>query len=404
MKILQIFPRFPWPIKDGGALAFYSHLKGLNDNKHQVIAAVLNTSKHRVNYTAIPDEVKSLAQFHLFEIENHITAIGALKNLFQKESYILSRFYVPAFESLLGALIQEHGPDLILFESLQTAAYLKFVRTQTKAVCLLRSHNIESHIWEEQAKTEKNQFKKAYVQLQAKRLKKEEIDLSSKFDGILAITQADAKNYVQLGCKVPTLYYPVGFYLREAANLPIAHQAKVFHLGSMDWMPNQTAIDYFLEKIWPLVQTENKNLCFEIAGRNMPERFTNLNIEGVKVIGEVENADAYMQQNGLLVIPLLSGSGMRVKVMEGMALGKCIISTSKGMEGIEAIPNKHYILANSPEAFKQAIIYYTSNLEEADKIGQEARKFAREAFQNQKIVSQLTGFVEGLTKKDNGFN
>lgn len=399
MRILQIFPRFPWPLKDGGALAFYAHLKGLKDNGHQVTCAVLNTSKHRVQFTDIPQELKDLGSFHLLEINNHITAWGAFKNLFQPKSYILSRFYTKEFESLLIGLTQAAKPDLILFESLQTAVYLPFVKQNTRVPCILRSHNIEFSIWEEQAKIEKNPIKAAYLRLQANRLKREELFYSEQFDGILAITKSDANRYLELGIKNPNLYYPVGFYPRKQSTLPIQHQAKVFHLGSMDWMPNQAAVTYFIEHVWPLVQTENPNLCFEIAGRNMPERFKLLNIKGVKVVGEVDNADAYMQENGLLIIPLLSGSGMRVKVMEGMALGKCIISTSKGMEGIEAIANKHFILANTPQEFKDAIIFYTHNLEEADKIGAEARKFALATFDNVRIVKQLEQFTRQLERK-----
>jgi polysaccharide biosynthesis protein PslH len=404
MKILQILPRFPWPIKDGGALAFYSHLQGLNDNHHQVVSAVLNTSKHHVDWETLPEKVKNLANFTLFEIENSITIKGAIFNLFKDESYILSRFYVKEFEAVLGGLIQAHAPDLVLFESLQTARYLPFVRSQTASVCLLRSHNIEFNIWLEQAKIEKNIFKAAFVKNQAIKLRKEELSLSASFDGILAITKEDAANYAALTVKTPTLYYPVGFYPRTSELLPIKHQSKVFHLGSMDWMPNQAAVRYFLEEIWPLVQTENKELCFEIAGRNMPDSFLKLNQKGVKVIGEIENSDSYMQQNGLLVIPLLSGSGMRVKVMEGMALGKCIISSSKGMEGIEAVAGKHFILANTPEEFKRAILYYTTNLTEADKIGEEARKFALTAFQNQQIVAQLEGFALSVIKLKDGLD
>jgi polysaccharide biosynthesis protein PslH len=398
MRILQIFPRFPWPLKDGGALAFYAHLKGLKDNGHQITCAVLNTSKHRVQFTDIPQELKDLGSFHLLEINNHITAWGAFKNLFQTKSYILSRFYTKEFEAMLFGLIQTEKPEIVLFESLQTAAYLPFVKQITKAPCLLRSHNLEFSIWEEQAKIEKNPLKAAYVQLQANRLKKEELLFSAQFDGILAITQSDANRYQELGIQKPSLYYPVGFYPRKQSTLPIQHQAKVFHLGSMDWMPNQAAVAYFIEHVWPLVQTENPNLCFEIAGRNMPEKFKQINSKGIIVVGEVDDADAYMQDNGLLVIPLLSGSGMRVKVMEGMALGKCIISTSKGMEGIEATANKHFVLANTPQEFKDAIIFYTHNLEEADKIGAEARKFALATFDNVRIVKQLEQFINQIAR------
>jgi hypothetical protein len=175
MKILQILPRFPWPIKDGGALAFYAHLQGLNDNQHHVVSAVLNTSKHHVNWETLPEKVKKLSNFHLFEIDNAITIKGAIINLLKKESYILSRFYVKEFEAILGGLIQTFAPDLVVFESLQTARYLPFVRNQTNAICLLRSHNIEFNIWQEQAKIEKNLLKAFYVKSQAAKLKKEEL-------------------------------------------------------------------------------------------------------------------------------------------------------------------------------------------------------------------------------------
>lgn len=395
MKILHLFPRFPWPLKDGGAVAFFNHLKGLHDNGHTIVAAVMNTSKHRVSFEDIPSSVKNLATWHLINIDNQITPLGAIENLFRNESYILSRFKQPLFEELLRQLLTESEFDVVIFESLQSAVYIDKIKPLTKAKCLLRSHNIEHQIWQEQEKVEPNFLKGWYLRVQTKRLKKEELNLTQQMDGILAISKPDMASYKSLGIHLPILYYPVGFETILHQNEPKQHKAKVFHLGSMDWMPNQVAVKFFLDEVWPMVVKE-RNLTFEIAGRNMPAHFSQLTQTGVSVKGEVENATTYMQDNGILVIPLKSGSGMRVKVMEGMALGKCIISTSKGMEGIAAIPNKHYILANTPTEFKDAILHFTENLKEADHIGLEARKFATEEFNNKNIVATLATFVELL--------
>lgn len=397
MKILHLFPRFPWPLKDGGAVAFYNHLKGLNDNGHAIVAAVMNTSKHRINFNDIPETVKNLATWHLVNIQNHITPLGALENLFRSDSYILSRFKQPLFEDLIKQLLAETDFDLIIFESLQCAVYIDKIKPLTKAKCLLRSHNIEHHIWQEQEKVEPNFLKRWYLRVQTKRLKKEELTLTQQMDGILAISKADMVSYNSLGINIPIVYYPVGFELMLQANIPKPHIAKIFHLGSMDWMPNQVAVTFFLDEVWPLVIKEKK-LTFEIAGRNMPAHFSNIKQEGVIIKGEVEDAAQYIQENGIMAIPLKSGSGMRVKVMEGMALGKCIISTSKGMEGIASVPNKHFVLANTPTEFKDAILHFTENLKEADNIGLEARKFATEEFNNKNIVATLTTFVAQLKK------
>lgn len=396
MRILQLFPRAPWPLKDGGALAFYHHLHGLHENKHQIMALLLNTSKHHVPLAQFPAALAQMAEWKSIDINNHITPLGALMNLFGKQSYMLSRFYHKAFETLISQAIEQHKPELIICESLQTAIYLPFIKSLTKVPVLLRSHNIEFRIWEEQAKVETNPIKAAYLRLQSARLKAEEISLSKGFDGILAITNADKVAYAQLDINTPCLYYPVGFNLKT--NLPknTQHTQGVFHIGSMDWMPNQVAVDFFLEEVWPLVHTQNTSIQFYVAGRNMLPSLRNRKLQGVSILGEVENANEFMLSHGLMVVPLLSGSGMRVKVMEGMALGKCIISTTKGMEGIEAEPGTHYVKANTPQEIAEAILYYHEHPTLADKIGLQARTFAEENYNNTKITAGLNSFAAKL--------
>ncbi|MDP1726693.1 MAG: glycosyltransferase family 4 protein [Bacteroidota bacterium] len=398
MKILQIFSRFPWPLKDGGALAFYSSLNGFKQKGYEITAAVLNTSKHHIDFKLLPQHVKNLASYHLFEIDNSIRFQGAFLNLFQKDSYIISRFYHPEFEKLLISLVQKNNYDAILFESLQTTVYIDKVKEHTHAPCIYRAHNIEYKIWETQSRIEKNLVKKIYLKLQSERLAQFEQNTVLKFDAILPITPADKVSFKEMGVQKPMLVMPAGidteiFALHEPNNT-----GPVFHIGSMDWMPNQEAVHWFLKEVWPDLFKQFPDIEFYIAGRNMPEEFLNIEKAGVKVIGEVNNAYDFMQLQGLMVVPLFSGSGMRVKVVEGMAMGKCIVSTGFGMEGIFAEPGKHYYLANNANDFIIALTHLISNPAKAQQTGEEARRFAFEHFNNTQIMDQVIAFIKQIKK------
>lgn len=398
MKILQIFSRFPWPLKDGGALAFYSSLNGFKQKGCEVTAAVLNTSKHHVDFKLLPLHVKNLADYHLFEIDNTINLQGVLLNFFKKDSYIISRFYHPEFEKLLIGLVQKNNYDAIIFESLQTTVYIDKVKEHTQAPCIYRAHNIEYKIWETQSKIEKNFVKKIYLKLQSERLAKFEQNTVIKFDAILPITPADQASFKQLGVQKPMLVMPAGIETESFALHEPHNTGPIFHIGSMDWMPNQEAVNWFLKEVWPDLFKQFPNIEFYIAGRNMPEEFLNIEQAGVKVIGEVKDAYDFMQLQGIMVVPLFSGSGMRVKVVEGMAMGKCIVSTGFGMEGVFAEPGKHYYLANNASEFIIALTQLISNPAKAQQTGEEARRFAFEHFNNTRIMDQVIAFIKQIKK------
>jgi glycosyltransferase involved in cell wall biosynthesis len=165
----------------------------------------------------------------------------------------------------------------------------------------------------------------------------------------------------------------------------------------MDWMPNQEAIKWFLADVWPKVSDAYPNLMLHLAGRHMPEWIINSNFHNVIVEGEINNVREYMASKDIMIVPLISGSGMRVKIVEGMAFGKVIISTSIGAEGIQYLHEKDILIANTPEEYSTMVGKCMSDNKLYNDIGNNARILAREKYDNKVIAGKLISFYKTLS-------
>jgi glycosyltransferase involved in cell wall biosynthesis len=395
MRILQIVNRVPWPLKDGGALGYYNYIKGYHDAGCEVTVAALNTSKHFVKMDELPADVKRLADWRTSYINNRVKPVDAFLNLFSNKSYNIQRFISKEFEQLLIELLKEKEFDVIVFESLFTAPYVEVVRKDSNALLVLREHNVEYKIWETLAQTERNPIRKWYLNLLTKRLKKIEQNQLNKFDVLTSVTENDSIDFKKIGCVKPILSSPAGV---DISRLKVDHTQleipSVFHLGSMEWMPNQEAILWFIDKVWNQVVVKHPQLKFYLAGRGMPRSFTQLTTKNMVVVGEVDNAITFMQSKQIMVVPLFAGSGIRVKIIEGMALGKSIITTTLGAQGIDYIDGKHLIIANTANEFIEAIDKLVSNPQLALEIGKNATALVDEQYDNPKVIARVLHFYK----------
>jgi polysaccharide biosynthesis protein PslH len=401
MNILQITNRFPWPLKDGGALGYYNFTKGYHQAGVNLTLASLNTEKHLIVYEELPNHVKELADIHLTYVDNRIKPLDAFLNLFTNKSYHVERFISSDFEKQLKELCQRKTFDVVVFESIFVAPYLNVIRQNSKAVCVLRQHNIEYKIWETLAEIEGNILKRWYLKLLAKRLKKYELNQLNLFDGISAITQIDKDLLLAANCHQPIEVFPFGIPTDSlSVNRENMEILSVFHLGSMDWMPNQEAMKWFIQEVWDKVNREFPTLPFYLAGRNIPDSFFAYDKQrNVHVLGEIDDAIAFMNQKAIMIVPLFSGSGIRVKILEGMALGKCIISTDLGAQGIDITDGENILIANTAEEFVKKISYLVAHPNEITRIGNNASSLAKEKYDNQKIIQKLLRFYCDLAKK-----
>ena len=170
----------------------------------------------------------------------------------------------------------------------------------------------------------------------------------------------------------------------------------IFHIGSMDWRANIDGVNWFLNKVFPLINQQKKEVILHLAGRNMQDYFNDLSGENIMIDGEVENAKAFMKKYNLMIVPLWSGSGIRIKILEAMALGKTIISTTIGASGINYQNKKNILIADTAEQFANQIFWCFNNPLESQKIGENAKLNIQENYSSETIGLNLFAFLNKI--------
>jgi glycosyltransferase involved in cell wall biosynthesis len=389
MKILQLTKKFPFPLKDGEAIAVTYMAKALNSLGAELTLLSMNTSKHPFDIKSLPGDFNHYKGIHLVDIDNRIKVLDAFLNLFSNKSYHIERFVSPEFEEKLKTLLQSEHFDIVQMETLYLAPYIETVRKYSKAKICMRSHNVEHEIWKRIADNTALGAKKWYLQLLSSRLENFEISSLNQYDLMAAITQRDLNFFKNLGLKIPSIVAPIGLDLENYRLKKHKAAADFCFIGSLDWLPNIEGVKWLIEEVWPKVIEKNPEAEFHIAGRNSPDWLKNLRIKGIIVHGEVPDAVEFISSHQCMLVPLLSGSGMRVKILEGMAIGSLIISTALGLEGIAATDAEEVLIADSAADFAEAIIYVANDFEKASAMGKNAAIFIKQHFDNQQIAKEL---------------
>ncbi|MBU0488168.1 MAG: glycosyltransferase family 4 protein [Bacteroidetes bacterium] len=397
MRILQLCNKIPWPLNEGGSIAINQIGSGLRNAGHQVDVLCIETPKFGVRLSDLPEEFRSRFNVQGVRIDTRVKSVGAFLNLFSSLPYNITRFVSADFEEKIKEILKETTYDIIQFESVYMAPYIEVFRNLSKAHLVLRAHNIEYLIWERYAANQKNPLKRIYIQIMKNRLKKYEQNVFPQFDAIIPITPNDEKYIADTGCKTPTLVFPATLFPSDSFNHVKADKNTVCHIGTMDWMPNQEGIFWFLREIWPLILTMNPDARLRLAGRNMPDDISQWNgRDQILIAGEVNDSAAFIASSEVMIVPLLSGSGMRVKIIEGMSLGKAIVATSIAAEGINVSHCENILIADAPEEFAKAVVSLLTDSELRVSIEISAKKLIFEQYNPATLISKLTGFYEQL--------
>jgi polysaccharide biosynthesis protein PslH len=391
MKILQLCKKFPWPLKDGEAIACTYLAQAYRDLGHEVHLLSMNTSKHFLDINTLPADFDHYTRLHTVYVDNRILPIPALLNLFTQQSYHIQRFDNQQFAAKLSEILFNETFDIIQIESIYLAPYLSIIRQHSQAKIVLRAHNVEHEIWERVAE-QSNPLKAWYLRTITPRLKKYEIGCLNQFDFVAAISPRDLEQFQRLGLRQPGNVTPIGIACERYAPINIDGKTplSLSFIGSLDWMPNQDGLRWFLDEVWqPLLAPEFPDLTFHIAGRTAPMWLRQINMERVHFHGEVASATDFLRQHTLMAVPLLSGGGMRAKILEGMALGQVVLSTQVGMEGIPALHQEECLLADEPAAWVEAIKFCYNHPNQLSQISRSARNFCVQHFDNVQVAQNL---------------
>lgn len=395
MKVLQLCNKAPYPANDGSSIAICNLAEGIADNNVELHLLCINTQKHFKPDDKIPQEFKDKTHYQSVYKNTNTSIIGAVSNLFSRQSYFVSRFFFKEFELALIEKLKTVSFDIIQLEGVFMASYIPIIKKYSNAIITLRSHNIEHQIWERHIGIEKNWLKKIYLSIQNKRLKTFEIKAFNMVDAIVTITDEDKKGITKLvGTK--TIHTTVtGINLESyEAKAEAKKVNSVFHFASMDWLPNIEAVDWLLQNVWHEVLKQKPEAELVLAGRGMPQRFKTLKQKNITVIENVKSAQEFYQYYDIMLVPLFSGSGLRIKLVEGLAYGKPIVTTSIGAEGISYTHQKELIIADTKEEFVNAIVSLLSDNESKKQLQKNARLLAEMQFDYLKVGAELLTFYK----------
>jgi len=310
-------------MNDGGNLAMKAMIEGYHSNGWEVSLLAMNTSRHFVAPDTLAKLYTNIESFEWIDINNDIKPIKVLTNyLFSKEAEHVGRFYVKEFEDKIIQTIAARQPDVIQIESIYLTTYFPAIKKASDAITILRSHNVEYHIWHGLASHTKNILKRRYLQSLTKRLKEFERSAWKKYDLVLAITVKDAYHMTRHEKIKHLVVAPFSIDI-HALPAPSGNEEWVgYHIGAMDWIPNRDAVRWFLEKAWPKIMAKCPSFRFYFAGRKMPDDFKVNLPEGVTCAGEVKNAEEFIADKKILIVPVKTAGGIRIKIMEGMGAGK----------------------------------------------------------------------------------
>lgn len=399
MKILQVCHKPPFPSIDGGCIAINSITQGLLRAGHGVKVVAINTPKHPLIDTPEFREYASQTDFKSVFVDTSLNNWAALRSLLMRTSYHIDRFVSKQFSQLLSSILIQEDFDVILLESLFVAPYISVIRKYSKAKIVIRLHNIEHKVWERLVQNETHILRKMVLRKMTRYLRHYESRILSKVDGFMTISEVDYQYFHALYPQVKGITIPFGLdiekYESDEEYFP-SDKPELFHVGSMNWLPNREGIEWFLEEVWPQVLQAYPEVTFTIAGRDMPTEFKVLASDNLKILGEIDDAKAFMLSKDIMIVPILSGSGVRIKIIEGMALGKTIITTTIGAEGLDIADGQNIFIADTPEDFVSIIGKCVQTPDLCSIIGENAMNFVILHHNNELITQKIIDFFKEL--------
>ena len=397
MKVLQLCNKPPYPSVDGGTMAMNSITQGLLRAGCEVKVLTVATDKHPLDLDLLPEDYRKATAIEGVYVDLGVRAIPAAVAMLCGESYHVKRYRSEAFAQKLAEVLQKETFDVIHVESIFLTPYVPLIRKYSDARVILRAHNVEHLIWKRVSQSTRHGLKRWYLKHLSLTLRAYEMEHLNDYDGVVCITRNDADYFKANGCRKPITCIPFGVEPEEIGDLE-PEPNSLFHIGAMDWMPNRESIAWLLDEVWPVVHREVPQARLYLAGRKMPERWMNSAIDGVSVVGEVPDAMRFIAGKQINVVPLLSGSGIRVKIIEAMSVGKAVVTTTVGAQGIDYVDGENILIANTPDEFAACIKRLLSDADYCRSVGEAARRLVAEEYDVAGLTAKLLKFYEERLK------
>jgi len=395
LRVLVLTPSLPYPPIWGFGIRVYQFLRLLSRSHHVTLLTFAGPGEedriahlkticdevHTVRPEADPDRAKRRAQ---------------LTSLLSPVSYQRRSLTSKAMQWKLDDLCAREKFDIIQIESSQLAGY----RFDGRSATVLDEHNVEYELLLRMCESEREPVRRFYNWMEYRKFRREEqrswqdasgCVMTSEREVRIVEAHAAGKSVTVVPNAVDVDYFGPCDALRNEAD-----SGSVVMTGLMRYRPNSDAALYFIREILPLLLEKRPNLVFYVVGAGPPDELKRLAGPNVVVTDTVPDVRPYVQKAAVFVVPLRMGSGTRLKVLEGLAMRKAMVSTSLGCEGIDVKDRVHLLIADAPRAFANSVLELLEDQDLAADLGRQGRALVERQYSWETVVEELERFYARL--------
>ncbi|HEX6542025.1 MAG TPA: glycosyltransferase family 4 protein [Ktedonobacterales bacterium] len=317
------------------------------------------------------------------------------------KSYTLTSQILPAAQAALDAELARNAYDAVLFEGLLVAGY----RVSPQVRTILDEHNIEHELMQRSYQSGDGLMRRGFNWMEYRRMKPVEIARCRRADLVLVTSERERAVLRALLPEKDVRVVPNGVDVEAFSADPSIEETngRIIFTASFDYYPNVQGALYFAEHIWPLVRRAIPGATWHLVGRNPPPEVTRLGtLPGVTVTGSVPAVQPHLAAAQVAIVPLLTGAGTRLKILEALSMRRAVVSTALGCEGIECVPGKHLLVADKPEAFAGAVVDLLGDQVRRVRLGEDGRALVKERYSWDSCGAQLLAALKSA--RENGWH
>ena len=408
MNVLLVSPMPPSPPRSGAQARTHGLLTGLA-KRHDLTAIVVHEDD-QTPATAGP-AMRAYCREVVF-VRNPHAAAGWKRRVLQARSWLSGRsfqrhlFTIPGLQQTFDRVLTKHRFDVV-FVNLPYLAHYQMRRAppgMPAPVIVIDSHDVGYDLARQVATSSAPFGQRIHARFNWRKLAREELAAYSAADGVCVCSTADQKRLAADAPAATTVVIPNAAdvdTLQPRATDPKPDGRTVLFFGLLSTVPNVDGVVYFLREIWPRIIAARPEARFVIVGGNPAPAIQAHAGPGVIVVGPVDDLRPYMASADAIVVPLRLGSGTRLKILESWAMGRPVISTSLGAEGLEAVPGRDLLIADDPGAFADAVLRVLSEEELAESLGRAGRELVTGRYSWQGAAAALERFFgQTLVRRD----
>jgi len=386
MNVLFLTRDVPYPPHNGYKKRNFYFIKALADRG---IDVVLVTRKETV------DTKFSKMCRHIELVDSKVNVVGALlKSLGFWLPFTVLKRTDKNIKAVIEECISQFDIDVVICDSMYQSMNIPVIDGVTT---VLYEHNIESVIIQRYAQKEPNIFKKFFALIEHNKMRFLQKRMWKRFDLCIACSEKEKKEMAQFAKKVFVVNNGVDReYFCSTGYAQEDHM--IIYTGQIGWFPNEDAVLYFVERVYPFIKGAIPDVRFWVIGNKPSERVKNLTQQdkSITVAGFVEDIRPYMGKAQVFVVPLRIGSGTRLKILEALSMKKAVVSTSVGCEGLDVQNGIHLLVENEPRRFAEAVIKLMNNPEMNASLGDNGRRLVEERYDWKAVFSGLDDILDAL--------